>query len=74
MAHRLQTSAPELMNLTEETPETLALYGCTAEEASFARACLIARRLVERGVRFVTIYHEGWGAHSEVAGNVRNNC
>lgn len=74
MAHRLQTSAPELMNLTEETPETLALYGCTAEEASFARACLIARRLVERGVRFVTIYHEGWDAHSDVAGNVRSNC
>jgi hypothetical protein len=74
MAHRLQTSAPELMNLTDESPETLALYGCKPEEASFARACLIARRLVERGVRFVTIYHEGWDAHSDVAGNVKNNC
>ena len=74
MAHRLQTSAPELMNLSDESPETLALYGCSAGEASFARACLIARRLVERGVRFVTIYHEGWDAHSDVAGNVKNNC
>ena len=74
MAHRLQTSAPELMNLADETAETLALYGCKPEEASFARACLVARRLVERGVRFVTIYHEGWDAHSGVAGNVRNNC
>jgi uncharacterized protein (DUF1501 family) len=74
MAHRLQTSAPELMNLAEESAETLALYGCSAGEASFARACLIARRLVERGVRFVTIYHEGWDAHSDVAGNVKNNC
>jgi uncharacterized protein (DUF1501 family) len=74
MAHRLQTSAPELMNLADESPETLALYGCSAGEASFARACLIARRLVERGVRFVTIYHEGWDAHSDVAGNVKNNC
>jgi uncharacterized protein (DUF1501 family) len=74
MAHRLQTSAPELMNLADESPETLALYGCKAEEASFARACLVARRLVERGVRFVTIYHEGWDAHSDVAGNVKNNC
>jgi uncharacterized protein (DUF1501 family) len=74
MAHRLQTSAPELMNLADESPETLALYGCSAGESSFARACLIARRLVERGVRFVTIYHEGWDAHSDVAGNVRNNC
>ena len=74
MAHRLQTSAPELMNLADEPPETLALYGCTPEKASFARACLTARRLVERGVRFVTIYHEGWDAHSDVAGNVKNNC
>lgn len=74
MAHRLQTSAPELMNLTDESPETLALYGCKPEESSFARACLIARRLVERGVRFVTIYHEGWDAHSDVAGNVKKNC
>jgi uncharacterized protein (DUF1501 family) len=74
MAHRLQTSAPELMNLADESPATLALYGCKPEEASFARACLIARRLVERGVRFVTIYHEGWDAHSGVAGNVKGNC
>ena len=74
MAHRLQTSAPELMSLADESPETLALYGCTPEEASFARAFLIARRLVERGVRFITIYHEGWDGHSNVAGNVKNNC
>jgi hypothetical protein len=74
MAHRLQVSAPELMNLADESAETLALYGCTPEESSFARACLIARRLVERGVRFVTIYHEGWDGHSNVAGNVKNNC
>ena len=74
MAHRLQASAPELMALQEESPETLALYGCDPAKASFARACLIARRLVERGVRFVTIYHAGWDAHSDVAGNVKNNC
>jgi hypothetical protein len=74
MAHRLQTSAPELMDLAAESPETLALYGCSVGEASFARACLVARRLVERGVRFVTIYHQGWDAHSGVAGNVKDNC
>jgi uncharacterized protein (DUF1501 family) len=74
MAHRLQTSAPDLMDLADETAETLGLYGCKPEEASFARACLIARRLVERGVRFVTIYHEGWDGHSDVAGNVKNNA
>jgi uncharacterized protein (DUF1501 family) len=74
MAYRLQTSAPELMDLADESPETLALYGCSADKASFARACLVARRLVERGVRFITIYHEGWDAHTDVAGNVRTNC
>ncbi len=74
MAFRLQSSAPELMDLKSESSETLALYGCEAEKASFARACLLARRMVERGVRFITIYHEGWDAHSNVSGNVKNNC
>ena len=74
MAHRLQTSAPELMDLASESAETLALYGCDPAQPGFARACLVARRLVERGVRFVTIYHEGWDGHSDVAGNVRGNC
>lgn len=73
MAHRLQTSAPDLMNLADESAETLSLYGCKPEEANFARACLVARRLVERGVRFVTIYHEGWDGHSDVKGNVKKN-
>lgn len=73
MAARLQTSAPELMELNSETQETLDLYGCKPEEPSFARACLLARRMVERGVRFINIYHSGWDAHSNVEGNVRNN-
>ena len=74
MAFRLQTSAPELMDLRNESKETLELYGCDPAKASFARACLLARRMIERGVRFVNIYHEGWDAHSDVAGNVKNNC
>jgi len=74
MAFRLQTSAPELMDLKSETRETLDLYGCEPEKPSFARACLLARRMIERGVRFVNIYHEGWDAHSDVAGNVKNNA
>ena len=74
MAFRLQTSAPELMDLKSETPETLALYGCDPDKPSFARACLLARRMIERGVRFVNIFHEGWDAHSDVAGNSRTNC
>jgi len=74
MAFRLQTSAPELMDLKGESRETLALYGCDPDKPSFARACLLARRMIERGVRFVNIYHEGWDAHSDVAGNVKGNA
>ena len=74
MAYRLQSSAPELMDLKKESSETLALYGCDPAKPSFARACLLARRMIERGVRFVNIYHEGWDAHSDVAGNSKNNC
>ena len=74
MAFRLQTSAPELMDLKSETAETLALYGCKPDEPSFARACLLARRMIERGVRFVNIYHEGWDAHSDLVGNHKGNC
>ncbi len=73
MAFRLQSSAPELMNLSDETQATLDLYGCKPEQPSFARACLLARRMVERDVRFINIYHSGWDAHSNVEGNVRNN-
>ncbi len=74
MAYRLQSSAPELMNLKSETKATLDLYGCDPGKPSFARACLLARRMVERGVRFINIYHEGWDAHSDVAGNLKTNC
>ena len=74
MAFRLQTSAPELMDLKSESKETLDLYGCDPAQPSFARACLLARRMIERGVRFVNIYHEGWDAHSDVVGNLKGNC
>ena len=74
MSARMQVSTPELMDLSTETPETLALYGCEPEKPSFARACLLARRMVERGVRFINIYHSGWDAHSDVEGNVKKNC
>jgi uncharacterized protein (DUF1501 family) len=74
MAFRLQTSAPELMDLKSESKATLELYGCDPDKPSFARACLLARRMLERGVRFVNIYHEGWDAHSDVAGNLKGNC
>ena len=74
MAFRLQTSAPELTNLKSENKETLELYGADPDKPSFARACLLARRMVERGVRFVNIYHEGWDAHSDLLGNHTNNA
>ena len=73
-AFRLQAAAPELTDLRKETKETLALYGADPAVPSFARACLLARRLVERGARYVAIYHEGWDAHSDVSGNLRTNC
>lgn len=74
MAARLQTSAPELMDLRQETKATIDLYGCDPDKPSFARACLLARRMVERGVRFINIYHSGWDAHSNVEGNVTRNA
>jgi len=74
MAYRLQSSAPDLMDLKKESKETLELYGCNPDKPSYARACLLARRMIERGVRFVNIYHEGWDAHSDVIGNLKKNC
>ena len=63
MAFRMQTSAPELMDLKSETPETLALYGVKPGEPSFGANCLLARRLAERGVRFIQLYHTNWDSH-----------
>jgi hypothetical protein len=61
MAYKMQTSAPELTDLTKEDPKTLEMYGVKPGEASFAMNCLLARRLVERGVRFVNLYHARLG-------------
>ncbi|MFO0428264.1 MAG: DUF1501 domain-containing protein [Planctomyces sp.] len=75
MAFRLQTSAPELMNLAGESKETLDLYGIKdPAESSYARNCLLARRLVERGVRFVQLFHEVWDQHGNLAAGVRKNA
>jgi uncharacterized protein (DUF1501 family) len=74
MAFRLQTSAPELMDLRKESKAVLDMYGADLDKPSFARACVLARRMIERGVRFVNIYHEGWDAHSDVSGNLKTNC
>jgi hypothetical protein len=63
MAYRMQSSAPELMDIGGETKETLAAYGAEPGKVSFANNCLLARRLVERGVRFVQLYHTDWDHH-----------
>ena len=75
-AFRMQTRAPELMDLSGEDPKTLALYGAKPGDpkATFANSCLLARRLAERGVRFVQLYHAGWDHHSDVEGGVRSQC
>ena len=72
MAYRMQTSAPELMDVSKESPETLKMYGAEAGKPSFAMNCLLARRLLERGVRFVQLFHEGWDHHSEVVKGVKD--
>jgi len=72
MACRMQTSAPELMDLSKETPETLEMYGVEPGKPSFANNCLLARRLVERGVRFVQLYHTDWDHHGDQNNNLNN--
>jgi len=74
MAYRMQSSAPELMDISRESKETLAMYGAEPGKSSFANNCLLARRLVERGVRFVQLYHEAWDHHSEVIKGVKDQC
>lgn len=74
MAFRMQTSAPELIDLSRETRETLDLYGAEPGKSSFANTCLLARRLVERGVRFVSCIHQDWDHHSDVVGNLKRVC
>jgi hypothetical protein len=65
MAYRMQTSGPELIDLSKESRETLRLYGAEPGKASYANNCLLARRLVERGVRFVQLYHTDWDHHGD---------
>src|SRR5439155_17244289 len=63
MAYRMQTSAPELIDLGRESRATLEMYGARPGQVTFANNCLLARRLVERGVRFVQLYHTDWDHH-----------
>jgi len=74
MAYRMQSRAPELMDFSKESKKTLDLYGAQPGKPSFATNVLLARRLAERGVRFIQVYHAGWDAHSNVEGNVKKQA
>jgi len=74
MAYRMQTSAPELIDLSKESKQTLDMYGVDPAKPSFAMNCLLARRLVERGVRFVELFHEAWDQHGNLTMDVKKNC
>lgn len=75
MAFRMQSSVPELTDISGETEETLNLYGPEVHKpGSYARNCLLARRMAERDVRFVQLFHRGWDHHSRLPDNLRGQC
>jgi len=76
MAFRMQRRAPELMDFSQESRATLQRYGAEPgkPQAAFANHCLLARRLAQRGVRFIQVYHSGWDHHSNVEGGVKRQC
>ncbi len=75
MAYRMQTSVPDVMNLSGEPESVFELYGPEARNpGSFAANCLLARRLAERDVRFIQLYHPGWDQHGGLPGGIRRQC
>jgi hypothetical protein len=75
MAFRMQSAAPELLDFKDESAATRALYGLDADKTrAFGTNCLLARRMVERGVRFVHLVHSTWDHHSDLNGRLANNC
>ncbi len=75
MAFRLQTSVPELANLSDEPALTFDRYGPESRKpGSFAANCILARRLAERGVRFIQLYHRGWDQHNNLPSGIRSQC
>ena len=74
MAFRMQTSVPELMDISQESKQVHQMYGTTPGSVSFANNCLLARRLVERGVRFVQLFDQGWDHHGSLQSSLSNKC
>ena len=74
MAFRMQASAPQATDLSEEPQHILDMYGAEPGKSSFANNCLLARRLVERGVRFIELFHESWDQHGSLHKDLAQNC
>ncbi len=75
MAFRMQASVPGLADISDESEATLAMYGPdVTKPGTFANCCLLARRMMERGVRFVQLFHRGWDQHFNLPGDIRNQC
>ncbi len=74
MAFRMQAEAPDVVDLNQESEETLEMYGAEPGKPSFANSCLLGRRLLEKGTRFVQIFHEAWDQHGGLTGGIKNNC
>lgn len=74
MAYRMQTSVPELMDISQEPQKVLDSYGATPGKSSFANNCLLARRLAERDVRFVQLYHRDWDHHGNLPSELKRQC
>lgn len=75
MAFRMQSSVPELTDISKESAETLAMYGPDVEKpGSYARNCLLARRMAERDVRFIQLFHRGWDHHTRLPDNMKGQC
>jgi hypothetical protein len=74
MAFRMQSSAPDVMDIAKESRQTLDMYGAEPGKPSFANNCVLARRLVERGVPFVQLYHEAWDQHGSLVKDITKNC
>jgi hypothetical protein len=74
MAFRMQRIAPEVMDIGREPEHVRRMYGAEPGKASFANTCLLARRLVENGVRFVQVFHEAWDQHGNLTNDLKENC
>jgi uncharacterized protein (DUF1501 family) len=75
MSYRMQTSVPDVMDLSKEKPETFELYGPDSKKpGTFAANCLLARRMAEKGVKFIQLYHQGWDQHGTLPKDIQVQC